>query len=138
MGPSQNPPKTFPKPFQSEHGARKIPKNRFYTNFSIFFRFLEPPGPPKIEATLLQSAKKLLKVDVKKNMLLSTIFYQFFFALAPPNGIKIQLFSDSFRKHRFGENHYKNIGCAHKNQGSNSKKNKKITNKSIPKRTRKK
>ena len=47
--------------------------------FRFFYRFLKPPGPPKIEPKSQKSEKKSLKFDVEKSMLFNTIFSRLFF-----------------------------------------------------------
>ena len=56
---SQNPPRTLPEPpFKTERENKSI--------FFYFFKFLEGPGPPKIEPKSRKIEKKIEKIEIKK------------------------------------------------------------------------
>ena len=79
---SQNPPKTLPKrspnPPKATMEYPMRSKNVFFSIFSIFCHFLEGSRPPKIDPKLLKSAKKRIKIDVRKKYVFQHRFFSIF------------------------------------------------------------
>ena len=123
---------------QNISAARLLQRTLSKLNFSIFYRFLKPPGPPKIEPKSQKSVKKTLKTRRWKKHAVQhyffTIFLRFNLPKRPPN----RAFFRSFLKTSILRKSLRNTGCAHKNQGSDFKKTKKISKKTKPKRVREK
>ena len=113
----------------------KIDKKSFLL---IFCQFLEGPGPPKIAPKWLKSAKKRINIDVQKKHVFQYRCFSIFRGFGLRKPLQNRCFFASFSKTSILCKSLQNTGCAHKNQGSDIKKNEKITKKSIPKRTRKK
>ena len=98
----QNPLKIIPKP--SQNRPRTLPEPSFKaaciknSNFSVFFQFLEGPGPPKIEPKSLKIAKKYEKSEVKKTHVFQHHFFSIFLRFGLRKRSQNRGFFDTFSK----------------------------------------
>ena len=110
----------------------------FFRDCFNFLRFSGGAQASKIEPKSLKSAKKTLKNRCSKKACSSTAFCLDFSRFWHPKMNPKSTFFEYFSKTSILRKSLRNTGCAHKNQGSDFKKTRKITKKSIQKRLRKK
>ena len=123
---------------QNASAARLPQRTLSKLNFSIFLSIFEAPGASQNWAKIVKIRKKTLKIRRWKKHAVQhyfcTIFLRFNLPKRPPN----RAFFRSFLKTSILRKSLRNTGCAHKNQGSDFQKTKKISKKSKPKRSREK
>ena len=123
---------------QNASAARLPQRTLSKLNFSIFLSIFEAPGASQNWAKIAKIRKKKLKIRRWKKHAVQhyffTIFLRFNLPKRPPN----RAFFQYFLKTSILRKSLRNTGCAHKNQGSDFKKTKKINKKSKPKRIREK
>ena len=118
--------------------ARLLQRTLSKLDFFDFLSIFEAPRASQNWAKIAKIRKKMFKIRRWKKHTVQHYFFTTFLRFNLPNWPPNRAFFQYFLKTSILRKSLRNTGCAHKNQGSDFKKTKKISKKSKPKRIREK